>query len=94
MPATRSSLVRLQRVVCMQRVSVVPLLALSALVVMAAPSGAGRARLKPNGNAGGAGVSAPLTGVLLQPAQATLDGSYAFQTLAVVGQAGTAASAT
>jgi hypothetical protein len=88
MTAARSSLARLQRVVFMRRVSAVPLLALTALAVLSVPSVAGRVKARPNGSAASAGVPAPLTGVLLQPAQATLDGSYAFQTLAVVGQAG------
>ena len=87
MTATRSALVRLQRVVFTRAYSV-PLLALTTLAALAAPAMAGRVKIKPNGSAAPAVGLAPVKSILLQPAQATLDGSYAFQTLAVVGQAG------
>src|SRR5581483_1378870 len=58
---------------------------LTSVAAWAAPPQRGHARATRSG--GNSGPVAPIAGLALPPANATLDGYYAFQTLAVVGNA-------
>ena len=92
MTATRSSLpcrryrtTALRPKVILYRLGSV--LALASLIVTSSTL-TGHAAPKPDGKAAAIMAPTPIKNMMLEPAQAVLDGSYAFQTLAVVGQAG------
>ena len=82
LPRSNTKVVSLAR-----RPYVAPFLGLIALGAVTAPAYAGRAKHRPAPSAAVAAAPANVKSVVLEPAQATLDGSYAFQTLAAVGQA-------
>lgn len=87
MPVTKSSSVFSARSVAPPR-SLVCLLTLASLAFAAGGSFADHAARKAIGSSSASSSTlAPIKNVVLEPAQATLDGSYAFQTLAAVGQA-------
>ena len=65
----------------------VPCFTLSALALWGTGSHAAPAARKAAPASASSAALAPIKNVVLEPAQATLDGSYAFQTLAAVGQA-------
>ena len=86
MTVTKSSSLTSGRVHAMARFAV-PCFTLTALALWGTGSHAAPLGGKAAPASASSAALAPIKNVVLEPAQATLDGSYAFQTLAAVGQA-------